>query len=404
MARRSRAFTLVEVLISMVIFGILGGVILTSLWIFQGVFYQTGDTVGARQEIEYVFQSVGREITNVSLGMPNNRKSEGSFSASFESPNRRENPIMFYMGASGEEWGGPVTLASFNGASPPTLSTVPNIQDTMIKMPVTPGVYDGPQIYYAWSVPALRNAGGAMVSVKVGSPDVGNPSAVQTGFFRKDAEDPDGQGRPMDGLRFFYFPFPSAVDTLMGYQYDGRSAGLALSHGSDTRSWVTFPTLRVPLLLAGYVTSGGARHSSGVEPVPITAVTSVGNDTLALWIAPNAPEMDGILGGFEELHVVQACRLYVNANRELVQEFYGDLANPATNVTRILAHHVAGMHFRFDKKNRLLTMYLAVLGEEADPRSGTGTPAIWPSFAAPFTAGDLRYRIFAQSVTWRIRN
>jgi hypothetical protein len=139
----------------------------------------------------------------------------------------------------------------------------------------------------------------------------------------------------------------------------------------------------------------------------VTEVNVPGN-YIDLRLAPySTKDMQGILGGYEELYVIQACRLYVNTDRELVQEIFGSdyTSNVATaNTIEILARNVAGMFFRFDQENRLLTMYLAIMGEEINPVSGAGVPPAWPSFAPPLPPEVRRRRVEAQSMTWRIRN
>ncbi|MDR2529772.1 MAG: type II secretion system GspH family protein [Synergistaceae bacterium] len=417
MSRRSKAFTLVEILISMIIFSILGGVILTSFWIFWGVFYQTEDHVGGRGELEHVFQSIGREITNISLGMPNNRKDTGfeagSFAQSFRvdtfpEMTNPQNPIMAYMGEPGQKWGGPVTLADFNGSNPP----YDNFQATMVKTEHESNVYVGPQIYYAWSTPVFGAVEGARVPIKVGRRDTSFeggdyednatrfPNPIQVGYFK--GENKASSSASKNTIRYFYFASSEdIVGILQAFQTDNRDAGLRLSNGADLRSWLTFPTLRIPLLLRGYT-----RGNTSYGRVPTSLQGRPQPNVIGLQIT--SASMDNYLGGFEEVHSLQVCRLYVNGSRELIQEFFADCSTASTArgtaVTRVLARNVAGMCFRFDRENRLLTMYLAIRGEEANPRAGAGKPMIWPDFAPTLSAADLKYRIFAQSITWRIRN
>jgi hypothetical protein len=134
---------------------------------------------------------------------------------------------------------------------------------------------------------------------------------------------------------------------------------------------------------------------------------NVGDNSIDLQLAPNSTKpLQGVLGGYEELYVVQACRLYVNTQHELVQEIFGSdytSSSAGANTVNILTRNVAGMFFRFDQENRLLTMHLSVAGEEAAPAAGAGTAA-WPSFAPPLPLWASRRRIETQSITWRIRN
>ncbi|MDR3230695.1 MAG: type II secretion system GspH family protein, partial [Synergistaceae bacterium] len=105
-----RAFSLVEVIISLLIMSIMGAAVVGSLWWVSSVFSQTEDYTAAYQEIESVFQVVGGQITNAGLGMPNNKGEGGSFAESFRSPGSP--PIMSLLGNKEEAWGGPVTIAN----------------------------------------------------------------------------------------------------------------------------------------------------------------------------------------------------------------------------------------------------------------------------------------------------
>jgi hypothetical protein len=110
-------------------------------------------------------------------------------------------------------------------------------------------------------------------------------------------------------------------------------------------------------------------------------------------------------GAYEDLQAVQACRVYVNSQSELVQEIFGmDYQNSGTSWRNVLARGVAGVYFRFDQENRLLTMYLAARGQETGDIPGKGVPSSWPPEAPGFSNDDQERRIIAQSVTWRIRN
>jgi hypothetical protein len=244
--------------------------------------------------------------------------------------------------------------------------------DTMVKTPVSAGsdIYVGPQVYYTWAEPIVLRDGGARFPLKVRPPADGNI----------DFKNGD--------VKHFSFVFPNSAATALNFTLDeGRSSGLAPSSGKDMRSWVTFPTLRIPMRVV---------------------TVNTGDNSIDLQLAPNCTKpLAGILGGYEELHVIQACRLYVNTNHELVREIFGSdyTSSAATaNTVDILAKNVAGMFFRFDQANRLLTMYLAIAGEEVSQATDLGAPAAWPSFAPPLPSWALRRRIEAQSITWRIRN
>jgi hypothetical protein len=275
-------------------------------------------------------------------------------------------PVMGRMGVAGADWGGPVTLASFDVAS-----QLRNF-DTMVKTPVspaTPDIYIGPQLYYAWAEPILQEIGGMRVPVKVRPVESGDVDFVSS------------------ETKTFQFAYPGSAATASNFRLgDGRSMGLVASAGRDMRSWVTFPTLRIPMRVIS---------------------VNTGANSIELQLAPHSSKpMRGILGGYEELYVIQACRLYINTKRELVQEIFGSdytSSAAAANTVNILARNVAGMFFRFDQGNRLLTMYLAIAGGDASPPAG-GTPISWPSFATPLPSWASRRRIEAQSITWRIRN
>jgi hypothetical protein len=399
--RRLRAFTFLELLISMIIMGILGAVVLTSLYIFYGMFFQTRDYAGGRGDIEYVFQWLGREITNVSLGMPNNRRREGSFAEAFTGIGGSD-PVMAYMGKISEDWGGPITLASFDPVSPPrspALLGPMSSSGTMVDSPrldldSSGNVYVGPQLYYAWAFPFTMET--SKHFIKVGNPnssdviitDASREAGVIEGIVSGDVSAMYWNGNSVPSLTF-HFALPNAVQRLQNFTLDGQNVSLQVSNGRDVRSWVIFPTLRVPMLVRG------------ISP------GSTGTQTLALRMAPGsstAMPLEGLLGGFEEVYGVRVARLYVDQNRRLVQEVFGsDFTDGDTSRINILAYNVAGMYFRFDVRNRLLTMYLAMRGEELDS-AARGTPPAWPSFAAPFSEADKRFRIITQSMTWRIRN
>jgi hypothetical protein len=349
--------------------GILGAVVLTTLWVLFGGYFQNQDRVTARGEIEYVFQKIGKEITNVSLGMPNNRLRIGTFADSFRSSLPQHHPVMGHMGTSGASWGGPVTVASFD-----PVSELRNF-GKMVTDPVSPGslIYVGPQVYYAWAELIVGQEGGVRFPLKVLPPEDGNID------FEK------GE------VKRFRFAFPNSAAKAQNFTLnDGRSMGLVAAMSDegtkDMRSWVTFPTLRIPMLVRDI---------------------NVVDNTIDLQLAPYCTSsLQGILGGYEELYTVQACRLYVNERRELVQEIFGAnyMSSAETaNTVNILTHNVAGMFFRFDQENRLLTMYLAIMGEEVVP-ADVGGAAAWPPFASPLPPEASRRRVEAQSITWRIRN
>ncbi|MDR1874799.1 MAG: type II secretion system GspH family protein, partial [Synergistaceae bacterium] len=149
--RRRRAFSFPELLISMIILGILGGSLVTALWIFWGTYWQDEDYIEARSNIERIFQFLTPEITNVGLGMPNNRSRTGSFTAAFEGQGSND-PIMAQMGdptrADGT-WGGPITLAS----DPNDYTSAGKVTALVSDPDHGRNVYVGPVLYYTWAVP-----------------------------------------------------------------------------------------------------------------------------------------------------------------------------------------------------------------------------------------------------------
>jgi prepilin-type N-terminal cleavage/methylation domain-containing protein len=353
---RSRAFTLVEVLISMVIVAILGGAVVMVLWVFFNVFSQTEDYGSSRQEIEFAIQVLGREITNVSLGMPNNKLGNGqdSFAESFrrsETPSEM-NPIMEQMGDSSlmnREWGGPITLAS--GDNP--LSLANKVKDTTKVNGVDE--YVGTCLYYAWGVPT-----GLRVNKD------------QTGEFRS------GESRTFTILE------PDGVDRLRSFQYEGRAVGIldAAEGKNSARCWMLFPTLRVPML-----------------------IRSISRNTVTVELMPSVVGRGGHLGGLEEIYLAQVRRLYVNEAKELVQEdMGGDFTDASTRNSRVLAHNIAAVGFTYDRASRVLSMYIAARGANPTATSANGNPAGWPEEFPPLSAEDLRYRIVVENLAWRIRN
>jgi prepilin-type N-terminal cleavage/methylation domain-containing protein len=390
--RRSRAFSLVEILIAIIILAILGSALMLALWVFWGGFLQTRDVVGARQDIEHAFQTVGLQLSNSSMGMPNNRGEPGAFSVAFRGvvPDR-DDPIMAYMGGNGELWGGPITLANFgyNPASPSVYDAPPtsgdNYQNTMVQttVPAT-GYYEGRAIYYTWGVPVIDGDGDPVRLVNFeGQRSIYND--------RIDA----------NARRIVYrFANDSQVGLLSDFQADWRDWSIVPApattdnRGRDMRSWVVFPTVRLPLL--------------------VNEINATGTPSMTLLLAPghnhdpNDPttmELRALLGAYTDLHAIMACRIYVDENNMLVQEIFGsNFRDMNTNIKNILAIEVAGLWFRFDRENHLLTMTLAARGEEVNIRGPLGAePAGWP-IEAPSLAGENRRRITVQSMTWRIRN
>jgi hypothetical protein len=176
---------------------------------------------------------------------------------------------------------------------------------------------------------------------------------------------------------------------LQKFQHDGRGVGLETANrGKNTRTWLLFPTLRLPML-----------------------VETLKDDELAVAVAPEDElAVRGTVMGLDEIHLIQAARLYRNANNELVRVTFGsnytddpDDLNPNDNTEDILARNVVGLHFIYNPESRLLTMFIATRGQEEDGLNKASGP-LWPSLLPPIDSAHLGYRISTKSLTWRIRN
>lgn len=404
------AFSLVEILISMVIMAILGTVVLSALWFVLGMFSQNEDYVGARSEIENAFQYLTPQITNIGLGMPNNSAQSGSFNAAFKSGSSINN-IMEQMGDTtrgDRTWGGPATIAinpdvyANAGKSMTTVSDDNGIQ-----------VFAGPVLYYAWAVPTgvhVRPGFGRDPAPHNLSPVVYSPAAfpfidatsMDIMYWSSQHSDAAPNVLTLTTLR------SNDVAQLTNFMYDGRMIGIQNStggRGSNIRSWMVLPTLRVPLLIF--------RNANSVNTV---------NDTIEVQLAPysfnnhnisggainRSVLLGGAMWGYEEIHLVQAASLFVNNRHELIQRvFMGNPSDAAERIEKVLARNIAAVCFRFDPRTRILTMYVAARGTEG-LQQPLGVPSNWPVNIAPlgtyFTNEDLGYRIQIESMTWRIRN
>ncbi|MDR1874792.1 MAG: type II secretion system GspH family protein [Synergistaceae bacterium] len=353
-ARDRGAFSLVELLVVMLIVSILGGTVVSVLALVFGMFNQLNDYMAGREEIEFIVQSVGREITNVGLGMPNNRQGKGSFASSFHEDASASNaPIMAQMGAYNENWGGPVTLGKDN---PGNLYTSAQMVTTMTTVGGR-SFYEGPELYYAWAVPT---------GVKVALDGAGT----------------DPMKRGGDALPLSVYPYDGArsgLQVLQNFSYDGRNIGIRVNAPAKTSSWIVFPSFRIPVLITA-IDAGAAKMTAQVAPYSHPGDLS-------------APFM-----GLEEVFLLQAARLYRNAQHELVQLIFED---PATTTEKILAHNIVGLHFAYDPVRRILSMYVAAEGQETGLNVGGVTSSDWPAFAAPLSGS---HRFVVERIDWRIRN
>jgi prepilin-type N-terminal cleavage/methylation domain-containing protein len=358
-----RAFSLVEVMLAMLIMGILGVAVVASMWTMSALFSQTEDYASAQQEIETIFQAVGPQITNAGLGMPNNKIGKGSFADSFRSATP---PIMASMGAVGEEWGGPVTIASADSSG----GSFVFVEDKTVTLPSGRYIYGGNVLYYAWSIPT----GVRIKDVDLhGEAELQNGNRVTFGFVNENAD----------------------VQKLESFRYGGRVVGIAaqvpLTSKESTRRWIAFATVRVPFWLQGW------RKNA----VDVANPDGGGNNSATVIMAPESTKpFTRVLSNYEEVLLVQVCRIYLR-NGELIQEFSGTGTVWEPNV---LAKDIVGLYFTFDPDHRLVTMHVAARGIESDPVGTASAPSNWPSFAPPISTGDQRYRILTGMMTWRIRN
>lgn len=360
-----KAFTLVELLISMLIMSILGGVVVSVLWMMFGLFTQTEDYTSARQEVEFAVRSISRQVANIGLGMPNNRQALGSFAEAFRGDGPSNNPIMASMGRIGEEWGGPVALG--------VISTDPFVfVDTLSAIENGAQGYHGPILYYAWAVPT-----GVLTEVNNMVPmRVTNGSHLALSILTVDSGD--------SGLtklqNFFYAP-------------EGRSLGITAStasKGNDPSSWIVFPSLGIPMLIR---TINTANSSLSADVAPFSTLP-----------------LQGLAMGLEEVHLIQVARLHLDtATGELIQTVLGPRYNQNTNsgnIRNVLARNVLGLYFSFDPESRLLRMYIAAEGQNPDHAGkSSGTQALkWPSFATTPLPANTPSRYIVNEVVWKIRN
>lgn len=373
--RSSRAFTFVEVLIAMVIMAILGGVAISALFFLVTSFSQAEDYAAGRQDIEYVFQKLGRELTNAGLGMPNNRSGAGTFAESFRGTDDAHSPIMAFMGERGAGWGGPITLGIVNSndrygdrnmyvqISDDVLSTSDN------------DVYLGSELYYAWSIPT-----GARIELKT---DLSPTSGDQDLDSASEAGLAYSNGGP---LSFDVIP----AGLLATSKYEGRDISPRVGSPvdpRDPRSWILFSTFRVPMLL---------------EERSVTSDV----ETITVRVAPESSLiMGGMMTGLEEVHLPMAARVYLR-DHQLIQVIFGEnIHNSAQAVAakHVLINNVAAVYFKFEAGRRLLTMYVATFGRDIQDVSEGGV-ARWPAFAPPIPTELRRRRFVVESLTWRIRN
>lgn len=397
--RRSKAFSLVELMVAMMVLFLLGGAVITSFWVFVRSYETDRDYTEAREEIEYTFQRLGRDFTNISLGMPNNKVGSGDFSEAFRGVDDNRSPIMFFMGHKFARWGGPILLRWHPSDDPDYFNDNPG--NPKVQEPVSydsKNVYVGNELIYATAIPAMVEKGGVRSVIKM-QPNVNIGRRVQG-----------------DTLTIPLLQGEEAIDALLAYRDEGRDAGIVLGRDNQRspRSWIVLPGLQIPLLIEGW-SKGNAVTGEAPE---------VGNALRAIIAPYSDPDGDiehiGMLGGLEEVYLVKVARIFVNGSRQLVQEIYGDdFAETIGDMSRdstlnFLAENIAGAVFIFDPEARTLTMHLAAMGTAADPAQGAARvqPAAWPVISSDSTVNDnitlpddiLDHRLVVGSRTWRIRN
>ena len=382
--RRKNAFTFVELLIAMVIVAIVGGVAVTALWLIFNTHSQMDDYTSADSEIESALQRLSRDFGLIGLGMPNNRKGKHSFAASFRSTEGPSHwPIMALLSSDTDPhsatnpdcycWGGPVTVAAANPTSTYDASHImwDGLWRTGAEFGPGGGAYVGPELYYFFAVST------GLKARFVNTVDPNNTTAVNETALTLDPLYSPPAANANGGVH------------LRDFRYDQRHVGLQAAdtapRGRDMATWLLFPTLRLPMLLTGWNT-----------------------DRLAVKVAPeNELPVTGTVMGLDEVHLIQGARLYRNANNELVRVIFGTDYNTAGGVvTEVLARNVVGLQFTYNPISRLLTLYIAVRGNEVSPAgyNNPNQPNGWAPWLPPIAPNDLRYRVLAKSLTWRIRN
>ena len=389
--RRSKGFSIIEFMVAMMVLFLIGGTALISFWVFWGAHQMDSDYVQAREEIEYAFQVLGRDFTNISLGMPNNREGNGNFSEAFRGIDEDNSPIMFFMGEDGADWGGPILLRWHPASNMPEYFDSGRIRHAVTETVNHGGndVFIGDELIYTAAIPATSLTPGTSVTGSILKVNAPTPA-------------PNNE-EPLQGI-LFTFPLiqTNGVTDLNNYTDEGRPAAIINDSLSqrNPRSWVTFPGLALPLLVRGWNT---------------------GSNTLQLVVAPHSRKANlphGGISGFEEIYLVKAARVFVNGRNQLVQEIYGDdfndspaLETAASSFVRILAENIAGVVFMFDPAGRTLTMHIAAMGVSPRPATGAAVvqPPNWPIVSEDannslLSDDALERRIVVGNRTWRIRN
>lgn len=376
---RSKAFTLTELLISIIIVSILGAAAAGALWLFFNSFSQIDDYTSAEFQMNHAIQRISRDFAMIGLGMPNNSDGSGSFAWAFrgEAPE----PVTALFGPPPGEmpaawaWGGPVTVAAqglTNNGGPIRVNLVnpqPHGPDR--------NLFIGPQLFYAWGVPT-----GVMATI-TGVDMAAAPARVTSGA----------------NLWLETRTIANGEDILCDVKWDGRNVGLlpveAGGASNNVRSWVLLPTLNIPLLVRSFV--AGAPTANSV--LNVTAAPPTAN-------APQLTARD--LTTLDEIHLMQAARIFRDPDSLELRRVIMTEHNPAATVFphEVLARNVVGLQFTFDPGAGVLTMFIAARGNERNPigvQNGQ-QPRAWPSWLPDIAAEDTQFRIVVKTLTWRIRN
>ncbi|MDR2529012.1 MAG: prepilin-type N-terminal cleavage/methylation domain-containing protein [Synergistaceae bacterium] len=392
--RRKNAFTFVELLIAMVIVAIVGGVAVTALWLILNTHSQMDDYTSADSEIEYAIQRLSRDFGLIGLGMPNNRKGKHSFAGSFRTTSGPASwPIMALLSSDADPhsltnpdchcWGGPVTVSAANPSSVYDAAHITwnGLWRTGAEFGPGGGAYVGPELYYFFAIPT------GLKARFVHAADPNNTTATNETTMALERLIP-----PHTHPLFLSTQIPPTVTGgayLRDFRYDERKVGLqavnTAPRGRDMSTWLLFPTLRLPMMLKTWET-----NSLTVEVAPETELP-----------------MAGTIMGLDEVHLIQGARLYRNANNELVRVTFGADYNSSSGVlSDVLARNVVGLQFVYNPVSRLLTLHMAIRSNEANPAgyASPNQPTGWAPWLPPIAPSDMRYRVLAKSLTWRIRN
>jgi len=349
---------------------------------FFNSFSQIDDYTSAEFQLNHAVQRVTREFAMIGLGMPNNRDGSGSFAWSFRL--NAPPPITASFGppagTPNEEhwlWGGPVTVAAGNSTNfgPVRVDFV----NPQANGGPNRNLFIGPQLFYAWAAPT-----GVRATVR-GMPGEPRPAnAVRD--TQMQLETRMGAGAAVSG-----------ENALRNVRWDGRAVGLmpadeAAGGSHNVRSWVLFPTLRIPMLANSF-----------------EAVASPNNSVLNVTIAPAAagapPLAAPEIMDLDEIHLMQAARIYRDAASNELRRVVLTEHNPAATFSHeVLARNVVGLQFAFDPESRILTMFMAARGNERNPAIGSGQ-FNWPAWLPDqIAAEDALFRIVVKTLSWRVRN